>query len=84
MGEVAIVLKVMPDDTETDLEGIEDAIREKVPVEDLQEEEVAFGLRALKLSTIVGDQEGGTDAVENAIAGIEGVRSVEVEDLQRL
>lgn len=84
MGEVAVVLKVMPEDTETDLETMEKEIRDAIDVEDMQEEEVAFGLKALKVSTIVGDQEGGTDAVENAVSGIEGVRSVEVEDMQRL
>ncbi|MCJ7479160.1 MAG: elongation factor 1-beta [Candidatus Nanohaloarchaeota archaeon QJJ-7] len=84
MGEVAVVLKVMPEDTETELEGVKENIEDKVDVQDLQEEEVAFGLKALKVSTIVDDSEGGTDAVENAIAGIEGVRSVEVEDLRKL
>ncbi|MDY6769269.1 MAG: elongation factor 1-beta [Candidatus Nanohaloarchaea archaeon] len=84
MGEVAVVLKVMPDGTDTDLDRIEGEVREALDVEDLQEEEVAFGLKALKVSTIVGDEEGGTDAVENAVSGIDGVRSVEVEDMQRL
>lgn len=84
MGEVAIVLKVMPDDTETDLDAVADAIRGAIDVEDLDEEEVAFGLTALKVSTIVDDAEGGTDAVENAVRDIDGVRSVEVEDMQRL
>ncbi|MDY6774284.1 MAG: elongation factor 1-beta [Candidatus Nanohaloarchaea archaeon] len=84
MGEVAVVLKVMPEDTETDLEAVRDEIREKVDVQDLQEEEVAFGLRALKVSTVVDDSEGGTDEVEDALSGIGGVRSVEVEDLRKL
>ncbi len=84
MGEVAIVLKVMPEGTETDLETVEEEIRGSIDVEDLQEEEVAFGLKALKVSTIVGDQEGGTDHVENAVREIDGVKSVEVEDMNRL
>ncbi|MFB6294767.1 MAG: elongation factor 1-beta, partial [Candidatus Nanohaloarchaea archaeon] len=75
MGEVAIVVKVMPEDTETDLDRIDAAIRGRIDVEDLEQEEVAFGLKALKVSTIVSDDEGGTDAVENAVSGIEGVRS---------
>ncbi|MDY6768890.1 MAG: elongation factor 1-beta [Candidatus Nanohaloarchaea archaeon] len=84
MGEVAVVLKVMPEDAETDLERIRTAVRDSIEVEDLQEEAVAFGLKALKVSTIVSDDEGGTDAVESTIGGIDGVRSVEVEDMQRL
>ncbi|MFB6265828.1 MAG: elongation factor 1-beta [Candidatus Nanohaloarchaea archaeon] len=84
MGEVAVVLKIMPEDAETDMGRIEDEIRERIDVEDLQEEEVAFGLKALKVSTIVGDEEGGTDPVENSLREIRGVQSVEVEDMNRL
>jgi len=84
MGDVAVVLKVMPDDAETDMDRIDTAIRDAIDVEDLEEEEVAFGLKALKVSTIVDDEKGGTDTVENALAAIDGVRSVEVEDMQRL
>jgi elongation factor 1-beta len=84
MGEVAVVLKVMPADTETDLDQMQDAIRSAIEVEDLDDEEVAFGLTALKVSTIVRDDEGGTDAIEAAVRSIAGVRSVEVEDMQRL
>lgn len=84
MGDVAVVLKVMPDDAETDMDRISDAVRDAVDVEDLEEEDVAFGLTALKVSTIVSDEKGGTDAVEDAVAGIDGVSSVEVEDMQRL
>ncbi|MDY6770220.1 MAG: elongation factor 1-beta [Candidatus Nanohaloarchaea archaeon] len=84
MGEVAVVLKVMPEDTETDLDRLADGIRSEIDVEDLQHEEVAFGLTALQVSTIVDDDEGGTDAIESALRGLDGVRSVEVEDMQRL
>ncbi|MFB6076839.1 MAG: elongation factor 1-beta, partial [Candidatus Nanohaloarchaea archaeon] len=51
MGEVAIVLTVMPESTETDLDALAADVREEIDVEDLQEEEVAFGLTALKVST---------------------------------
>lgn len=84
MGDVAIVLKVMPEGTGTDLGRIEDDIRELIEVQDLETEEVAFGLEALKLSTIVGDEEGGTDDVETSLRELDGVRSVEVEDMRKL
>lgn len=84
MGEVAIVLKIMPESTETDLDALEEDVRGAIDVEDLEQEEVAFGLTALKVSTIVADDAGGTDAVENAVRELDGVQSVEVEDMNRL
>lgn len=84
MGRVGIVLTVMPESPETDLDALSDAIRDAIDVDDMEREEVAFGLKALKVSTIVADGEGGTDAIENAVAGLDGVRSVEVTDMNRL
>lgn len=84
MGKIAVVLKLMPESPETDLEAIKDSARDLVDVEDIGEEEVAFGLTAVKVSTIVDDAEGGTDEVEEALAGIDGVQSVETDDVQKL
>ncbi len=84
MGDVAIKLKVMPESTETDLDAIDEAIRDAIDVESIEREEVAFGLKALMVTTVVADDEGGTDAIENALSGIDDVRSVEVTDLNRL
>jgi len=84
MGDVAVVVRVMPDSPDRDLDALKDAVRDAVDVEDLGEDEVAFGLTALKVSTIVADDAGGTDAVENALRDIDGVQSVEIEDMNRL
>lgn len=79
-----VVFKVMPEDSETDLEPIKDQIREKVDVSDLQEENVAFGLKAVQASTMVTDEQGGTDYVENQLEGLEGVQSVEIESVNKI
>lgn len=84
MGNVVVLFKVMPDDTETDLETLENSIRDQIDVDGLEEEEVAFGLKAIKVSTILEDKEGGPDEIENTLADIDGVRSVEIEDMNRL
>lgn len=84
MGDVAVVMKVMPEDTETDLDALEDALKDAVDVQDLEREEVAFGLQAVKFSTVVADGEGGTDAIEEAVRTLDGVRSAEIVDLNRL
>jgi len=48
------------------------------------EEEVAFGLKAVKVSTITTDEEGGTDAVEEKLSGLENVQSIELEHFDKM
>lgn len=84
MGKISCVYKVMPEDTETDLEQIKDQVREVLDVEDIGEEEVAFGLRAVKVSTITTDEAGGTDAVEKKLEGLKSVQSIELEHFDKL
>jgi translation elongation factor aEF-1 beta len=84
MGKISCVYKVMPEDSETDLEKIKDQIREILEVEDLGEEEVAFGLKAVKVSTITTDEEGGTDAVEEKLEKLEDIQSYELEHFDKM
>lgn len=84
MGNVVVLFKVMPDDTETDLDALKNAIRDEIEVDGMEEEEVAFGLKAVKVTTILEDKEGGADAVQDTLAEIDGVRSVELTDMNRL
>ncbi|MBY6293952.1 elongation factor 1-beta [Nanohaloarchaea archaeon H01] len=84
MGKISCVYKIMPADDETDLEEIKEQIRERINVEDIGEEDVAFGLKAVKVSTITTDEEGGTDAVEEKLEGMEGVQSIELEHFDKL
>ncbi len=84
MGKISCVYKVMPEDTETDLEEIKDDIRDLIDVQDMGEEEVAFGLKAVKVSTITTDEEGGTDAVEEELEKVDNVQSIELEHFDKL
>ncbi len=79
MGSVAITLRVMPDDPETDLERIKARIRQSLEgsLRDLREEPVAFGLKAILAVAVVSDAEGGSDRLEQSLAAIPGVGSVE-------
>ena len=79
MGEVMNTLKVMPENPDVDLEQLKAAIADLV-----KEEPIAFGLVALNTMVIVEDGEGGTDAIEAAIAELEDVASVEVTATGRL
>lgn len=84
MGEIACVFKIMPEDAETDLEPIKDQIREKVNVEDMGEEDVAFGLKAIKVSAITTDEKGGTDYVENQLEDLDNIQSIELVHFDKL
>ncbi|MFB6100335.1 MAG: elongation factor 1-beta [Candidatus Nanohalobium sp.] len=84
MGKISCVYKVMPEDAETDLENIKKQLKELLDVEDLGEEEVAFGLKAIKVSTITTDEEGGTDAVEEKLEELDNVQSYELEHFDKM
>lgn len=84
MGKIACVFKLMPEDAETDLEKIKEQVREKVEVDDIGEENVAFGLKAIKVSAITTDEKGGTDYVENQLEGIDNLQSIELVHFDKL
>ncbi|MFB6296427.1 MAG: elongation factor 1-beta [Halobacteriales archaeon] len=88
MGDVAAQLKVMPESPEVDLDDLEGKLRDALPggaeINGTDTEDVAFGLVALIVAVVVPDDEGGTDAVEEAFAEVEGVESVSVENVGRV
>ena len=84
MGKILCVYKVMPEDDETDLEDIKEQLEELLDVQDIGEENVAFGLKAVKVSCITTDEEGGTDAVEEKLEKLEQVQSYELEHFDKL
>ncbi|MDS0294708.1 elongation factor 1-beta [Halogeometricum luteum] len=88
MGKVAAKMKVMPDSPEMDLdelqERLEDSLPEGAKINGFERDDVAFGLVALLPTVIVPDDAGGTEAVEEAFTGVEGVESVSVENVGRI
>jgi len=77
MGDVLCTIKVMPTGVDVDLEAIEAKIKELISPEKVEVKPVAFGLKALEVSKIIPDGEGGPDGLEEKIRGVEGVESVE-------
>ena len=88
MGDVAAQLKVMPESPEIDLDELEESLVAALPegaeLNGSDTEDVAFGLVALIVAVLVPDDEGGTDAVEEAFADVDGVESVSVENVGRV
>ena len=83
MGSVAITLRIMPDDPLTDLEAIKSRVRGTLAgaLRDLREQPVAFGITAILAIAVVSDAAGGTEELEQSLAAIPGVGSVETVDV---
>jgi elongation factor 1-beta len=82
MGGVAVILRVMPESPEVNLEELKKALKQKLPsIQEIKEEPIGFGLKALKILAVVNDAGGETDAVEkslNEVAGVERAEIIEV------
>ncbi len=83
MGEVVAVIKVMPESPDV-FENIKSEVEKTIKAEKIEEEPIAFGLKALKITVVVKDDEGGTEAIEEKLKHIQGVSDVQVVDLGRL
>jgi len=88
MGKVAAEVKVMPNSPEIDLDELQDLLEASLPegaeIRGFNRDEVAFGLVALIPTVVVPDDAGGTEAVEEAFMGVDGVESVQVQNVGRL
>lgn len=88
MGDVAAKIKIMPESIDTDLAELKEKIKSVIPAGadlhgDIVEEPIAFGLKALIVTLIVNDEEGGTEPAEEAFAKVSGVENVQVIDVNR-
>lgn len=85
---VAVTLRIMPDDAGVDMERIKsktEKIAEKYgKVHSTEIEPIAFGLNALKIAILLNDSRGGIDDIQEDIKKINGVGEVDVVDLNRL
>jgi elongation factor 1-beta len=85
MGEVAVILKVMPESPAVDMEALQAEIKERIPgIQDMRIEPIGFGLSAIKIAMITGDEEGSSDKIEGLFANIAGIDRAEIESLNRM
>jgi elongation factor 1-beta len=85
MGKVVALVRIMPESVDVDMKKLEAELRKKLPsIQDVGVEPIAFGLKALKIAVIVEDSEGGTEAVEAALAGVPGVSQAETVCVNRM
>ncbi len=84
MGKVATIFKIMPVSVKTDLVKLKDEIKNKLNPQDIKEEPIAFGLKAIKVMVITDDASGGTEEIEKSLKSIKGVKEIQVEDVTLL
>jgi len=85
MGEVVVILKIMPESPEVDLEKLQADIRATVSgIEDMKVEPIGFGLSAIKIAMVTEDDEGAGDKIEALFSQIPGIDRAEIESLNRL
>lgn len=82
MGTVLAVFKIMPEDMEH-FEEIKERVKDSLPgevsLQDIREEPIAFGLKAIIVGVTMEDKEGIIDRVEEALRSIPHVENVTVE-----
>jgi elongation factor 1-beta len=89
MAQVVVTIKIMPESPDVDLNKIEAEAKEKIQAfSDSQEmkieqEPIAFGLKAINLTFVMDEDKGSTDPLEEQLKAIEGVNSVETIDVRR-
>jgi elongation factor 1-beta len=88
MGSVMMKIRVMPSDIDVDLNEVLEKIKniqlEGVELRDSAIQPIAFGLKAIVLMAVMPDMEGIGDRYVEEIGKIEGVESVEIEDMELL
>jgi translation elongation factor aEF-1 beta len=87
MARVILSVRIMPQDSEVDLERLEARIREGLPegfrLLSVSREAVAFGLESLVAWFSVPEQEGVTDLLESYLTSVDGVGEISVEAMSR-
>jgi elongation factor 1-beta len=88
MGEVAAQIKIMPNGPDVDLKDLSTRIKSQVAqygqIHSCEVQPIAFGLKALLITVIVEDKEGGTEAVESSLSVIDEVESVQIVAVTRM
>ncbi|MCG7854867.1 MAG: elongation factor 1-beta [Methanoregulaceae archaeon] len=82
MGNVVLIIRVMPESPEVDLERLKSQMKAAIRgLQDIREEPIGFGLKALKIAVVVSDAAGESDSVEADINALEGVERAEIVEL---
>ena len=89
MARIVVTMRIMPTSPETNLSQIEEKSKKHITdfagstMFKVEQKEVAFGLKSLNIIFMMDENKGTTEPLEQKIAAIMGVNSVEVIDVRR-
>ncbi len=81
MGDVIAVFRILPDAPDS-FDNVKAGVEGLKPAK-IEEEPVAFGLKAIKATFIIPDEGGRMDELENSLENIENVQSSEAVQVSR-
>lgn len=81
IGDVIVVLRIIPKSMDV-FDEVKKALEALKP-QRLEEEPIAFGLKALKFTKLIPDEEGKLPELEREIERIEGVQTLETVAVSR-
>lgn len=88
MGKVFVKVRIMPSDVDVDLNKVKENVLKlnlpEVELRDFAIKPIAFGLRSLNVLAVMPDAEGIVDKFVEEVGKIEGVESVEIEEMELL
>ncbi len=88
MADVLVLMRIFPEDPDTELDKLLEDIRSKLPdgvkVRDHRVEEMGFGLHALLVAFTLPDAEGVGEALEQTVRGVGGVSEISIEKVTRI
>ena len=81
MGDVIVVFRIIPESMDF-FEEVKKSLEEFKP-QRLEEEPIAFGLKAWKFTKIIPDEEGKLPELEEKLSKIKGVQTVDTVEISR-
>ncbi len=81
VGQVICIYRVLPENPE-DFEAVKKAVEAMKP-QRLEEEPIAFGLKALLVTVLIPEIEGKVDEFEQKLSSVKGVKSIECIKVSR-